>query len=180
MRRSDDRATRMEAAVRAHAPDLLAYFARRVRSESDAADLLADTLLALWRRASSLPPADDEVRPWMFSFARGILLHHFRGVTRRHALADRLRDELAGTAHPGFADSDEYDDLCGAVRALDAVDRDIIGLVHWEGFSLVEVSRILRMKEGTVRSRYHRAKARLREQLEDRAHASAPIGSHLG
>ncbi|OAH50398.1 hypothetical protein AYL44_08040 [Microbacterium oleivorans] len=170
----------MEAAVRAHAPDLLAYFARRVRSESDAADLLADTLLALWRRASSLPPADDDVRPWMFSFARGILLHHFRGATRRHALADRLRDALAGTANPGFADTHEYDELLRAVRALDSVDRDIIGLVHWEGFSLIEVSRILRMKQGTVRSRYHRAKTRLRKQLEDQPHASTPIGSHPG
>ncbi len=53
------------------------------------------------------------------------------------------------------------------------VDRDIIGLVHWEGFSLVEVSRILRMKEGTVRSRYHRARTSLRAELDQ---GSSPTG----
>ncbi|WP_275094068.1 RNA polymerase sigma factor [Microbacterium lushaniae] len=51
-----------------------------------------------------------------------------------------------------------------------------MGLIHWEGFSLVEVSRILAMKEGTVRSRYHRARASLRSQLqlEHQRHTKAP------
>ncbi|MFD0759501.1 RNA polymerase sigma factor [Arthrobacter ulcerisalmonis] len=52
------------------------------------------------------------------------------------------------------------------MASLDAVDQDIIGLVHWDGFSLVEVSRIMKMKEGTVRSRYHRARTVLRIQIE--------------
>lgn len=48
----------------------------------------------------------------------------------------------------------------------------MIGLVHWEGFSLIDAGRILGMKEGTVRSRYHRAKARLRDALVDGASPS--------
>lgn len=173
MASADERATRIAQAVREHAPGVLAYLARRVEREHDAADLLAETLLTVWRRAASLPREDDEIRPWMFGIARRVLMHHYRSMARQRALADRLRSILSASPHPGFSGDTEHDELRSAVAALDAVDRDIIGLVHWEGFSLVEASRILKMKESTVRSRYHRAKATLRERLRTDADRSA-------
>lgn len=165
--RVDDRTARVENAVKAHAPALLAYFARRVSQSHDAADLLADTLLVLWRRASSIPTTESEVRPWMFGIARHVLMHHYRRQGRQRAVANKLRGILSDTPRAGFVDAAEYDVLHYALATLDAIDRDIIGLIHWEGFSQVEASRILRMKEGTLRSRYHRARAALRAQLED-------------
>ena len=156
---------RIEHAVPAHAPALLAYFARRVTPSHDAADLLSETLLIVWKRAAALPENDDEIRPWMFGVARNILLHHQRSMTRRQAVADRLRSQISATPSPGFVDSSEFDDLHDALRTLNQIDRDIIGLIHWDGLSLVEVSKVLKMKEGTIRSRYHRARSRLRDEL---------------
>lgn len=158
----------MTALVAAHSPDVLAYFTRRVSDAADAADLLAETLLIVWRRAARVPAADQDARAWMFGVARHVLLHHRRGFARRLALTERLRADLATTERPGFSDS-EHEDLHRALASLSERDRDIIGLVHWEGFSLVDVSRILGLKEGTVRSRYHRAKLRLRASLEAEA-----------
>ncbi|WP_166880700.1 RNA polymerase sigma factor [Salinibacterium sp. ZJ450] len=157
---------RIEDAVTANSPVLLSYFARRVDPPDDAADLLAETLLVLWKRAAALPSEDDEVRPWMFGIARNVLLHHYRGKTRQHALVDRLRSLLAVTARPGFVDVPDFDGLHAALRTLDEVDGEIIRLHHWDGLTLAEASRVLRMKEGTVRSRYHRARTSLRTQLE--------------
>lgn len=51
------RAARAEAAAKAHAPAVLAYFARRVDPPHHAADLLAETLLIVWRRAFHCPPS---------------------------------------------------------------------------------------------------------------------------
>lgn len=164
--RIDARTARITAAVDANASDLLAYLARRVDQPEDAADLLSETFLVLWRRASSLPEADSELRPWIFGIARKILLRHYRHSTKQRAISDRLRSILLVVPHPGFADPTEHSELHDAISRLDPVDRDIIGLVHWEGFSLVEVSRIVAMKEGTVRSRYHRARTSLRSQLQ--------------
>lgn len=155
------------ALIRAHSPDLLAYFGRRVSEAADAADLLAETLLIVWRRASRMPAVEDEARAWMYGIARNVLLHHRRGFARRLALTERLRDALRTTLHPGFASVPDHEELHSALAALSDVDRDIIGLVHWEGFSLIDAGRVLGMKEGTVRSRYHRAKARLRDALVD-------------
>lgn len=164
---SERAADEITAVIAAHSPDVLAYFTRRVPEAADAADLLAETLLIVWRRASRLPSGDEEARAWMFGIARNVLLHHRRGFARRLALTERLRAVLATTTHPGFSPDPEYEELHRAISALTDIDRDIIGLVHWEGFSLVDAGRILGLKEGTVRSRYHRAKARLRDALVD-------------
>lgn len=183
---NNERRTRIEHAVSSNAPALLAYFARRVTPAHDAADLLSETLLIVWKRAAALPSNDDEIRPWMFGVARNILMHYRRSTIRRQAVADRLRSQLSATIMPGFADSSEFDDLHEALRTLDQTDRDIIGLVHWDGLSLVEASRVLRMKEGTVRSRYHRARSRLRDELStgaqsaDQGKESSSANSHAG
>ncbi|MFC5931142.1 sigma factor-like helix-turn-helix DNA-binding protein [Cryobacterium melibiosiphilum] len=50
------------------------------------------------------------------------------------------------------------------------MDQEIIRLVHWDGLSLKEVSQHLSPPSGTIRSRYHRARRRLREELDDAAH----------
>ena len=158
-------AERVQDAVQAHSPALLAYFARRVDPTHEAADLLAETLLQLWKRAASLPEREDEARPWMFGIARNVLLHHYRSSTRRRAVADRLRGILDAGPDAGFESGHEFDELHTALADLDPVDRDIIGLLHWEGFSLVEIAGITGMKAATVRSRYHRARGALRERL---------------
>jgi RNA polymerase sigma-70 factor (ECF subfamily) len=93
-----------------------------------------------------------------------LLAGHRRVSVRRAALAGRLREELA--MHPPI---EAPDDAVRRVRELIAdlpeTDREIIGLSYWEGFSLVEVARILDMPPATVRSRHARAKARLRDAL---------------
>ena len=165
-RNGGDNVTRsVETAVRHHSPALTAYFARRVHPSHEAADLLAETLLVLWRRAASIPKNVDQVRPWMFGIARNVLMHHYRGQVRQETLSARLRNILATTPHPGFSASPEFDELHIALEMLDPLDREIIGLLHWDGFSLVEIAVILRKNESTVRSRYHRARKFLQVQL---------------
>ena len=165
--RTEEKRRRIEWAVPEHSPALLAYFVRRVDPVHAAADLLAETLLTLWKRADALPARDEEIRPWMFGIARNVLLHHRRAAARQHALADRLRSQLSTEPASTFVDGSTFGEVHDALGRLEQTDRDIIGLLHWDGLSLVEIAHVLRMKEGTVRSRYHRARARLRDELTD-------------
>lgn len=157
---------RVEWAVRNHANALLVYFTRRVNPHHEAADLLAETFLVVWRRASVMPQADSEAKLWMFGIARNVLLHHYRRKSKQRTITATLTSMLSTHAPVGFERDQEFDALYLALEVLDERDRDIIGLVHWDGFSLVEVSSILSMKEGTVRSRYHRAREKLRAALD--------------
>jgi len=49
---------------------------------------------------------------------------------------------------------------------LSVSDREIIMLVHCDGFTLVDAGRLLRLRATTARSRYHRARNRLRAIVE--------------
>ena len=144
------------------APDLLSYFLRRVDVPEDAADLLGDTLLVIARRPAAVPSDAAEARLWAFGVARKTLATGRRSAHRRSALLERLREEIALDA--GRPD-DSHDALHAALTSIDAVDREIIRLVHWDGFSQEEVARILGKPPGTIRSRYTRARAELRRSL---------------
>ena len=156
--------TRLDIAafVEREAPSILDYFGRRVPS-ADAADLLGETLVVVARKTGSIPTNELNARMWLFGVARKVLSTHRRSAVRRTALADKLRLELA--ARPQAPDAAAHDEVREAIAALPALDREIIELVYWEGFSLEEVAGILAMRPATVRSRHARAKEKLRAVL---------------
>jgi len=55
--------------------------------------------------------------------------------------------------------------LEGALAALSAGDRDVLLLIAWEQLTYAEVSRALGIPAGTVQSRLHRARTKLRQVL---------------
>ena len=148
------------ALVEREAPALLAYFGRRVASADDAADLLGDTLVVAWRKAASVPRSETEARMWLYGVARRVLSTHRRTLARRGALEEKVRADA--TVH---TDPPLLDHVRALIGDLDPVDREIIGLHYWEGFTLAEVARILGMRPATVRSRHARARASMRDAL---------------
>jgi RNA polymerase sigma-70 factor, ECF subfamily len=153
------------AFIEREAPGLLNYFARRALSLDDAADLLGDTLLVVWRRERSIPSDATDARMWLYGVARRVLSTHRRSAARRTALGERLRGELSMRPNETVQADPVFERVRALVSDLGAVDREIIELVYWEGFSLAEVASILRKRPGTVRSRHARARAALRAAL---------------
>jgi RNA polymerase sigma-70 factor (ECF subfamily) len=154
------------------APDVLAYFERRVRDREDAADLLGETLLVAWRRADIVPREDQQGRMWLFGVARGVLSNHVRGVRRRLKLADALRDQLAHLVRE-VAREDHEDVIVEAVEALPGDLAELVRLVHWDGFRLVEAAELIGISASTARGRY----ARARELLYRSIRPPTPVAS---
>ncbi|MFG6503804.1 RNA polymerase sigma factor [Microbacterium sp. P05] len=141
--------------------DLLRYFLRRLDRE-DAADALADVMTTAWARVDRLPDEPHEARMWLFGVARNVLLHAHRGNARRSQLADRMRIELASrSASP----ADSGLEIRDAIRRLDSDLAELISLIHWDGFSIVDAATLLGIPASTARGRYQRAKNALRETL---------------
>lgn len=145
---------------------LLVYFLRRTTSAEDAADLLGDTLLVIWRREGSIPTDETEARMWMFGIARRVLSGHHRTRSRRDALSERLGTTLAMAVQLHADPTSDPDGLREAIATLPDLDREIVRLVYWDGFTLAEAAGIMRMRPATVRSRMARARAKLKAELE--------------
>jgi len=144
---------------------LLDYFSRRVDTGDDAADLLSETFLVAWRQSAKVPAAEDEARMWMFGVARRVLANWKRGRRRRIALTDSLKESIARSPSNFDVPDDKSADVRAAVHALPASQRELIMLVYWDGFSIVEAGNILGLSESTARGRYQRARQRLSETL---------------
>jgi RNA polymerase sigma factor (sigma-70 family) len=159
--------------------DLLAYALRRVERPEDAADVVAETFLVAWRRLDDVPRG-EQARLWLYGVARRQLANQRRGQLRRSQLADRLRDELPAAV--AAATAGDEDERAGAVRAalqrLGEPDRELLMLSSWEGLSPAELAAVLDLSAVTLRSRLHRARKRLRAQL-DRAEAASRAAGQL-
>jgi RNA polymerase sigma-70 factor (ECF subfamily) len=142
-------------------PDLLRYFTRRVRPVDDAYDCLSETLTVLWRKLAQLPLAEDERRAWSFGIAHHVITNHARGQSRRVRLSDRMTAQARTTSA-----ATETSEVLEALSALNGQDRDLLRLIFWDGFGIAEAGALLGMKPATARTRFARAKAKLKAELD--------------
>lgn len=161
--RTGTQAEHVADVVRREGGALLDYFLRRTDQREDAADLLGDTLVVVWRKARAVPADPAEARMWMFGVARRVLSQGRRANGRRRALTEKLAGYLHD-APPAPAD-DDFAEVRAAIATLDPTDQEIIRLVYWDGFSLVEAAQHLGMNAATVRSRHARARVRMQNAL---------------
>ena len=152
----------VEDFIRSVADELLAYFARRVTPNEDAADCLSETLLVLWRRRDSLPTAHDERRAWTYGIAHRVLAAHRRTGIRQIALTSRLRDELRVWPIAPHSNDDKATEALGA---LSPRDQELVTLVVWEGLTIAEAGAAIGIRPEAARARYSRARRNLRTRL---------------
>jgi RNA polymerase sigma-70 factor (ECF subfamily) len=175
---SDAETRRFRELFETEARGVLGYALRRVESREDAADVVAETFSVAWRRIEDVP-AQPEARPWLYGVARRVLANQRRGTLRRQRLADRLREQLQVTAPPATAPGDDRMEAVGeALARLSGQDREVLLLANWEGLTPAQIGAVIGVPGATARTRLHRARARLRAELEGSEHvvSSAAAG----
>ena len=125
-------------------------------SAAEAEDAVQDTFLKYLEHRPRLARPEDAA-PWLMRVNVNLCKDRLRSAYRRRTLP--LTEELPA---PGPEERQELEEL----RALPAEDRAQIHLYYYEGYSTSEIAAILGRREGTVRSRLSRARAKLRTLLE--------------
>lgn len=170
--RNDER----DEAFRLHVlPELEILFAvarRLTRDPHDAEDLVQDTLV---RAYGALDRFDGRhPRAWLLTILRNTNINR----VRKHQ-PDLLRDEQRtlgrlpaegadGRSGPAEHALDRLPDR-RVVEALQRLSRDhraVVALVDLDGLTYREAAELLDVPVGTVMSRLHRARAKLRSRLE--------------
>jgi RNA polymerase sigma-70 factor, ECF subfamily len=143
---------------------LLAYVLRRWPDASEAHDIVADTLLVLWRRLDEAP-GDAEIPLWLHGVARRVLSNHFRTRLRRERLSVRfaqIASDVSEAEEASDARLRAHRTLQGMLR-LSEQDREILLLAAWEALSTAEIAVVLGCSENAATLRLHRARKRLTE-----------------
>jgi len=157
--------TRHAKQVIAHIPRLRRYARALLRDSDRAEDLVQETLaralgrIQFWRVGSNL-------RAWLFSIMHNQYVNDCRRTSRQPDLIG-LDQAGAEPAEPLGADSmARLDDVANALMQLPHQQRTTLLLVALEGLSYAETARVLGVQTGTVMSRLHRARERLRNLLD--------------
>jgi len=158
--------------VLGHIPALRRYARLLTGDATRADDLVQDTLeracvkWSLWQPGSAL-------RGWLLSLMHNLHLNQRRDW--RHDDGHAALDDAPEPSHEPLAG--ERMDLQQALAALPAPMREVLLLVTVEEYTYAEAATILEVPVGTVMSRLHRARERLRAAMTDPAAAqrAAPL-----
>lgn len=165
-RRGDDAAWAQIAAEHQQAVYRLAYLI--TGSPHDAADVAQDAFIRALRGLDRFD-ASRPLRPWLLQIARNLARNHHRSLRRyRAALRRRAQQEPEPVLRP-VAQSDDQrraQRLWEAVKQLKAQDREAIYMRHFLELPTEEAAAALGIAPGTIKSRLHRALARLKELIE--------------
>ncbi|WP_077490762.1 RNA polymerase sigma factor [Sinomonas mesophila] len=156
---------------------------RLAGSHHDAEDILASAFLELWRRRNAVRLVEGSVLPWLLITTTNVARNTARAarryrrflesLPRAESVSDQGDEDFFGRAQ-GLLDQD----VASALRALKAEDLHLVVLVVFEEYTLSAAGAVLGLSPSAAKSRFHRARQRLKAALADarpRAVPAAPI-----
>jgi RNA polymerase sigma-70 factor (ECF subfamily) len=156
-------------------------------SSSDAEDLTQDVFLKLYKNLSSFDLQKGSFQTWITTLARNLLVDHFRRTRLDRAsdsldatfdgeedgptMADRLADPRPSQEHH-VSSLEQKSRIQAALKQLSPELREAVILRDLEDMDYKEIAQVLRIPEGTVKSRISRGRgelARLLQRIERQA-----------
>jgi len=138
-----------------------------VRDRHEVEDVVQEVFLKVYQRIEAF---DERARlyTWLYRVAANAAKDHVKKLSRRPAVA--LPEEVSipdGSAGPraGAAAAERREAVRAAIAALPPHYREVLALRELESMSYTDIAAVLQLSIGTVESRIHRARARLKEGL---------------
>ncbi len=132
-------------------------------------DLAAETFRVAFDERSRYDPRQDDAAPWLYGIATNLLRRWFRSAERGRRATARLdrapQPDLAEEALARVEAELLGPTLAAALAAVGAADRDALLLHAWAELTYEQIADATGVPVGTVRSRIHRARTRLRAHL---------------
>lgn len=162
--------------VRDHGARVYRLAYRLTGNQHDAEDLTQEVFVRVFRSLSQYTPGTFE--GWLHRITTNLFLDQVRRKARirfeglPEDAADRLASREIGPQQ--LLDDRTYDaDIQAALDALPPDFRVAVVLCDIEGLTYEEISELLGIKLGTVRSRIHRGRSALRDSLAHRTPRTA-------
>src|SRR5215510_6972160 len=154
-----------EGEVLPHADRLFRLAMWFVRNRADAEDVVQDTMMQALKSFHRYQPGTN-CRAWLATILQRIVSNR-RRAKGRSILVDDPDDRIAQTVPfvPPVPQELTDEHVLGTLRRLPTTFQDVILLCDVEDLSYKEAAEALAIPIGTVMSRLHRGRARLRMEL---------------
>ena len=150
------------------APRVKSFMLRKGASAELAEDLVQETMIAVWTKASQYAPERGAASTWVFTIARNLRIDRIRRESSAFFV------DLEGFDAPSEDNanddnlnrSQEDDHVARALAQIPAEQRELLILSYVEDVPQVMIAQRLKLPLGTVKSRMRLAYRRMRKLLE--------------
>lgn len=162
--------------VRRYERPVYSVLMRVVRRPEDAEDLAQETFVRVYRALDRYDPS----RPftaWLFTIASRLAIDHLRRkrlpTVSLTLESDEGDERTMEVMDPGLQPDEvtsrgqEEERAQGLIDSLPEHYRVVVMLRHQQDLSYEEIAEVLQLPLGTVKARIHRARALLKQRIED-------------
>lgn len=148
---------------------------------TDAEDLTQDVFIRIYRTLGSFDPDKASFNTWITTVTRNLLVDHFRKSKNdratdsidsapgeddeRQALSEQLQDSGPGP-HDHLSRRETREAVHAALQKLSPELREAVILRDLQDMDYKEIAQVLRVPEGTVKSRINRGRVELARLLQ--------------
>ncbi len=164
-----------------HRTPVFRFACRMLGSPQQAEDVTQECFLSILRRPEAFRAERASLRTYLCASARHLALKLLRKRGQETMVDDPPDDAADPSAGPRLGDPLQSvldDEAAGAVRraveALPPLQREAVVLFEYQEMSLADIAAACEVDVGTVKSRLHRARERLRRTLAPFLAAGTP------
>jgi RNA polymerase sigma-70 factor (ECF subfamily) len=153
-----------------HRTPVFRFACRMLGSAEQAEDVTQECFLSILRRPEAFQAERASLRTYLCAIARHLALKQLRKRGQETLVDDPPEEAPRGAAGERDAlsaviEAEAAEAVRSAVEALPPLQREAVVLFEYQELSLVDIATVCEVDVGTVKSRLHRARERLRRTL---------------
>lgn len=145
--------------VRNHSDGVYRFILKNLRHEEDARDVVQSTYEKMWVNREDIEY--ERSKSYLFTVAYNTMIDHIRKVKRIH-LKEEFSENAKVSEKPMHNTKRILDEALGRLNEL---QRSLVMLKDYEGYSYEEIGQILSLNESQVKVYLHRARLQLKNYL---------------
>lgn len=145
--------------VRLYSDNVYRFILKNLKHEEDARDVVQSAFEKMWRNRNEVEWSTS--KSYLFTIAYNQMIDHIRKV-KRISLKDSFEENCRISDKPV---NNVKKVLERALATLNDIQRSLVLLKDYEGYSYVEIGEITNLSESQVKVYLHRARIQLKEYL---------------
>ena len=150
--------------------NLIWSIARRYLSnQAEAEDAVQEIFLALWKYAGRFDANKGSEITFIATIARRRLIDGLR-KNNKHKILQSIDDSITDDVFKQKSNLETNAELSlaiGILESLDKKDQELLSLSIYQGYSHVEIAKLLNLPLGTVKTKIRRNLMKIREKIKD-------------
>jgi RNA polymerase sigma-70 factor (ECF subfamily) len=149
--------------------NLIWSIARRYLSnQAEAEDAVQEIFLALWQSASRFDASKGSEITFIATIARRRLIDGLR-KNNKHKILQSIDDAISNDVFKQKSNLEKNAELSlaiGILETLEKKDQELLSLSIYQGYSHVEIAKLLNLPLGTVKTKIRRNLMKIREKIK--------------